>query len=85
MVVLEEFYLSPIVEARLDRMNEEEKVEGMKPDLTILRKIRKCINAVEADLDHEDRKPSVREQLRQYQSQQHPQKKTFAEETRQVI
>ena len=30
MVVLEEFYLSPIVETRLDRMNEEEKVELAK-------------------------------------------------------
>lgn len=30
MVVLEEFYLSPIVEARLDRMNEEEKVKLAK-------------------------------------------------------
>ena len=72
-------------ELSVEKMKLEKKVEGMKPDLTILRKIRKCINAVEADLDHEDRKPSVREQLRQYQSQQHSQKKTFAEETQQVI
>lgn len=63
----------------------EKKVEGMKPELSVLRKIRKCVNAVETDLDHAEWKPSVREQLRHIEAQQHPTKRMPIKEESQAI
>ena len=47
-----------------------QQLEHMKPQLDPLRKIRKCIHIVEADLDHAERRPSLREELKQIAANQ---------------
>lgn len=59
----------PALKEEAERLNAEKerlsaRRENLKPDLIVLRRFRKWIKAVYTDLDHDDRKPSIMEQLR---------------------